>query len=143
MGLQSIENGRRVSLGKDDKAMVDADAGFHHDIYVTSGNPLIAEDDWARAGELSDVHTTRAPYRGICATVNTITPTAPNSAIHANYISAMVISPLELHLTCRRAMDGHARSQPDSFRTEWFEAQHSEHASVITISMPSPPTSVD
>lgn len=38
-----IENGRRVSRGKDVKAMVDADVAFHHDIYAASGNPLIAE----------------------------------------------------------------------------------------------------
>jgi DNA-binding GntR family transcriptional regulator len=38
-----IEHGRRVSKGRDVKAMIDADVAFHHDIYAASGNPLIAE----------------------------------------------------------------------------------------------------
>tara|TARA_Y100001949_G_scaffold176554_2_gene190368 strand:- start:10208 stop:10930 length:723 start_codon:yes stop_codon:yes gene_type:complete len=38
-----IDNGRRVSQGKDVKAMIDADVAFHHEIYSASGNPLIAE----------------------------------------------------------------------------------------------------
>ena len=38
-----IEHGRRVSQGKNVKAMIDADVAFHHDIYAASGNPLIAE----------------------------------------------------------------------------------------------------
>lgn len=38
-----IEHGRRVSRGKNVKAMIDADVAFHHDIYAASGNPLIAE----------------------------------------------------------------------------------------------------
>lgn len=38
-----IEHGRRVSQGRDVKAMIDADVAFHHEIYSASGNPLIAE----------------------------------------------------------------------------------------------------
>jgi DNA-binding GntR family transcriptional regulator len=38
-----IDNGRRVSQGKDVKTMIDADVAFHHEIYSASGNPLIAE----------------------------------------------------------------------------------------------------
>src|SRR5690606_11100967 len=43
MDPRIIENGRRVSQGKNVKAMIDADVAFHHDIYAASGNPLIAE----------------------------------------------------------------------------------------------------
>lgn len=100
MDPKIIETGRRVSRGKDLKAMVDADVAFHHDIYAASGNPLIAESaqvywvhlrramgtvlqssasqresiwdeheaiakaiaegDAVKAGELSDLHTTKA-----------------------------------------------------------------------------------
>ncbi len=43
MNPKIIEHGRRVSQGKNVKAMIDADVAFHHDIYAASGNPLIAE----------------------------------------------------------------------------------------------------
>lgn len=38
-----IAQGRKVSDGKDVKAMIDADMAFHHAIYAASGNPLIAQ----------------------------------------------------------------------------------------------------
>ena len=37
-----IAAGRRASRGTDLKAMIDADAEFHHALYEASGNPLIA-----------------------------------------------------------------------------------------------------
>ena len=37
-----IAAGRRASRGTDVKAMIDADAEFHHALYEASGNPLIA-----------------------------------------------------------------------------------------------------
>jgi DNA-binding GntR family transcriptional regulator len=43
MDPKLIEQGRRISQGKDVKAMIDADVAFHHEIYSASGNPLIAE----------------------------------------------------------------------------------------------------
>ncbi|WP_458369753.1 GntR family transcriptional regulator [Pseudomonas fluorescens] len=55
MDPKIIENGRRLSRGKDVKAMVDADIAFHHDIYAASGNPLIAE-----SAEVYWVHLRRA-----------------------------------------------------------------------------------
>jgi DNA-binding GntR family transcriptional regulator len=38
-----IAAGRRVSRGKDVKALIDADVAFHHALYEASGNPLIAQ----------------------------------------------------------------------------------------------------
>jgi DNA-binding GntR family transcriptional regulator len=55
MDPKIIEDGRRISQGKDVKAMVDADVAFHHDIYAASGNPLIAE-----SAEVYWVHLRRA-----------------------------------------------------------------------------------
>ncbi|MCJ8207499.1 GntR family transcriptional regulator [Pseudomonas sp. RGM2987] len=55
MNPKIIENGRRVSRGKDVKAMVDADIAFHQDIYTASGNPFISE-----SAQIYWVHLRRA-----------------------------------------------------------------------------------
>lgn len=99
MPAEIISHGRKVSKGKNLRAMINADMAFHHDIYAASGNPLIAESaqvywvhlrramgmvlqssaqrqtvwdeheaiataiaqgDPVRAGELSDLHTSKA-----------------------------------------------------------------------------------
>jgi len=43
MDPKIIEDGRRTAMGKDVKAMIEADVVFHRAIYEASGNPLIAQ----------------------------------------------------------------------------------------------------